>query len=148
MNLTGKISDSKETLPGANIFVSDSKGKIIVPTNGSSTDIAGKYTLYGLKPEDYITVSFIGYKPITKKVSSLGSGIRVNYNFTLQPGSASLEEFEVIAYKDDPKETVVPISIDPNIMLRKKKNYKPFIYVCIGILAILTGVIVYKKMKK
>lgn len=135
MNLTGIISDSKETLVGASIFVSDKNGKIIIPTNGSTTDITGTYTLMGLNPSNYVTFSFIGYGTVTKKVSDLGSGSTVTYNITMKPKTTELEEFAVIEYKNEQLDSA-----------KKGRNYEPYIYTGIVISALLGGYLIYKKI--
>lgn len=142
MKLRGIILDeNKNTLPGANIYVSDSQGNIKVPTKGVASDIEGKYLLDDLDKEDFITIKFIGYRPIIKRVGDLGSGLTVGYNFQMQPQAIEGEEFTIVEEKDNP-----PVYLPPNA-LRESKFKKPLILTGIGLTAIITGVIVYKSIK-
>jgi len=133
MTLTGKIKDKNETLPGANIYVSDAQGKPLSPLRGDSSDVVtGYYILENVQPTDYVTVSFVGYKKNTKKVSDLGNGEIIQHDFTLTPDTAELQEFQVIEYQDKP----TPIKKENNIA----------IYAGIGLLAVIVGGITYKAL--
>ena len=133
MTLTGKIKDQNDTLPGANIYVSDAQGKALSPLRGDSSDVVtGYYVLENVKPTDYVTVSFVGYKKNTKKVADLGSGDIIQYDFTLTPDTAELQEFEIVEYQTKP----TPV---------KEKSNLPM-YAGFGLLAIIAGTITYKSL--
>lgn len=136
MTLTGLIKDKSGTLPGANIFVSDANGKALTPLRGDSSDvITGGYILENVKPEDYVTVSYVGYKKNTKKVADLGtSGNTIRYDFILQPDTAELQEFEIVEYQTQPNPTIT------------KKDNSWLMYSGIGLLAIIVGGITYKAL--
>lgn len=137
MNLTGKIKDGKEVIIGANVYVSDKNGKIILPSNGTSSDVAGGYTLRSLKPEDYVTVSFVGYGKKTIQMKSLGSGITIHYNFDIKPASTELNEFAVV-------ETIG----NSDNSARMSKNKKALIIGGSVVLAIGIGYGLFKLLKK
>jgi len=90
--ITGKVIDGQynETLPGANVYFSDAAGTPGSATNGTATDANGNYTFNAVYGQ-YLTASFVGYKRVTKTAAD---GV---INFTLQPESITLPEFEVIA---------------------------------------------------
>ena len=84
--ITGKvIDDNGEPIIGANIV---EKGT----TNGSITDIEGTFDI-SVAPGATLSISYIGYKPVEMKVSSLNS-----YNITLEEDSEALDEVVVIGY--------------------------------------------------
>lgn len=96
--ITGKVIDNKynETLPGANVYFSDSQGSPGSATNGTATDMDGNFSfpsVYG----PYLTASFIGYKRQTKQATD---GVM---NFYLEQEAITLPEFEVIAKRDEPE---------------------------------------------
>ena len=89
--LTGKLLDKEsnnEPLPFANVLI---KGT----TNGTSTDIDGKYILK-LKPGTYTVVfSFLGYKTVEKSFSiKAGETITINQVMAAEQG-VSLDEVKV-----------------------------------------------------
>lgn len=145
MRLRGTIRDSKtrETLPQANVYVSDSKGKLLTPTKGTSTDFDGKFRLDDLKPSDYVSMRFVGYNTLTYKVSDLGSGVTISKEFLMQPSTAELEEFAVVEYRDKPIESAEPIGFGA----RKKRNYTPFIIGGIALVVIVGGIVTYRIAK-
>lgn len=60
-SISGVITDTKgEALPGAHIIVANS-------TTGTTSDIDGKFSLTGLKSDDELIISFIGYKTVKIK---------------------------------------------------------------------------------
>ena len=67
MNLKGNIKDSstKEPLFGANIYVSDIDGNVVSPPKGTTTNPDGNYLFENVNPSDFITISYVGYKPYT-----------------------------------------------------------------------------------
>ncbi len=129
MNLTGKITNTDgSTIPSANVYLSDKNGNIKIPTVGSSSDLNGAYTVWGVKPDDYVTVSYLGMETKTKQIKDIGSGEVVNYDVVLAPKVFDQPAFEII-------EKYTP----------KNKNYTP--HIVIGILAIFTGIAIYKSIK-
>ena len=84
--ITGVVYDeSNMSLPGASVIV---KGT----NSGTSTDFDGIFFI-NASEGDEIEVSFMGY---TSKVIKIGSS--ANYNITLQPDAAALDEVIVVAY--------------------------------------------------
>ena len=53
--VSGKVVDAMGELPGVSVVV---KGT----TNGTTTDLEGKFALGNVKPSDILQFSFIGYK--------------------------------------------------------------------------------------
>lgn len=90
--ISGTIVDviSDEPIPFANIFL---KGTTI----GTTSDFDGKYKLESTKLSDSISVSYLGYLPISKKLS--GNLIQ-NINFKLERNDVSLQEVVIIAGED------------------------------------------------
>ncbi|MEB2774739.1 TonB-dependent receptor [Algoriphagus sp. D3-2-R+10] len=81
-------------LPGASILV---KGT----TNGTVTDIDGKFTITVSGPSDVLVLSFIGFTPMEVPVGSQST-----FNLTLLPDTKSLEEVIVVGYGEQKKETI------------------------------------------
>lgn len=91
--ITGTVKDAitGETLPQANVFISDNTGKITGENRGTAADSAGKYALEAEKGE-YVTASYVGY---TARTVAVNSGNQKT-TFTLQP-SATLGELTITA---------------------------------------------------
>ncbi|MFC5626672.1 SusC/RagA family TonB-linked outer membrane protein [Algoriphagus winogradskyi] len=81
-------------LPGASVLV---KGT----TNGTVTDIDGKFTLTVSGPSDILVLSFIGFTNMEVPV-----GDRSTFDLTLMPDTKSLEEVIVVGYGEQKKETI------------------------------------------
>jgi TonB-linked SusC/RagA family outer membrane protein len=89
--VSGTISDVSGNLPGVNVLV---KGT----TNGTSSDLDGKFKLNNVKDEDILIFSYLGYVPQEVKVA--GKSI---VNVKLQSSSANLDEVVVVAYGSSKK---------------------------------------------
>ena len=85
-NVSGTVSDSNGPLPGATILV---KGT----TNGSQTDLDGKFTIGNVGPNAILVFSYIGLK--TQEVNVAG---KRTVNVVLVEDSAELKEVVVIGY--------------------------------------------------
>jgi len=73
MNGTILDKNTKETLPGVSVYISDSNGK---PTGtGVNTDANGGYSL-DASPGNYMTITLIGYERIIYKVPAEDPNIR------------------------------------------------------------------------
>ncbi|SFB48766.1 SusC/RagA family TonB-linked outer membrane protein [Algoriphagus aquimarinus] len=81
-------------LPGASVLV---KGT----TNGTVTDIDGKFALNVSGPSDVLVISFIGFTQMEVAVGS-----RTVFDLTLLPDTKSLEEVIVVGYGEQKKETI------------------------------------------
>ncbi|WP_339866826.1 TonB-dependent receptor [uncultured Algoriphagus sp.] len=81
-------------LPGASVLV---KGT----TNGTVTDMDGKFTLNVSGPTDVLVISFIGFTPMEVEVGS-----KTVFDLTLLPDTKSLEEVIVVGYGEQKKETI------------------------------------------
>lgn len=91
-SISGTVSDQKETLPGAAIYVSGYK--IATQTDGN-----GKFILANLKPGNYdILVQMVGYLPFSKNIIISNQNVQVN--FLLKENPVMLNE--------------VVIRVDPN----------------------------------
>lgn len=85
--ITGIIKDATgETVIGANVMV---KGT----TNGTITDIDGKFTLNNVSEGATLVVSFVGYKEQIIKVGNQSS-----FNITLKEDSELIDEVVVVGY--------------------------------------------------
>lgn len=124
MKLTGKITDSNnDAIIGANVFVSDSLGKLVNPPKGTSTDADGKYSL-DVKSGDYVTATYVG----TERQTIKANGSTLDFKLT-ESKDAALPEVIIEA------ERVY------------KKNYLGCILVGIGTITLITGVILIIKGK-
>lgn len=124
MKLTGKITDSNnDAIIGANVFVSDSSGKLVNPPKGTSTDVDGKYSL-DVKVGDYVTATYVGTERQTVKVGS----DKLNFKLT-ESKDAALPEILIEAERI------------------YKKNYLGWILLGIGTITLITGVILIIKSK-
>lgn len=85
--ITGTVKDSVngETLPGASV-TAKSSGK------STSTDVEGKFRIE-VQDTDEISISFIGFEDEVVKTGSQG-----NYEITLKPSNAQLNEVVVVGY--------------------------------------------------
>lgn len=83
--VSGKVVDAMGELPGVSVVV---KGT----TNGTTTDLEGKFTLGNVKPSDILQFSFIGYKTQDIKV-----GEQRTFNITLEEDAQTLDEVVVVA---------------------------------------------------
>jgi TonB-linked SusC/RagA family outer membrane protein len=88
-NITGKVIDEQgKPLSGATIKINQ-KGKTQI------TDQEGKFTLYDLKGDGIISVSFVGYVTTNLSISSTPKN---NYIIRLKSDANSLNEVQVIGY--------------------------------------------------
>jgi outer membrane receptor protein involved in Fe transport len=98
--VTGQVIDSltQEPLIGANVFSSS--------TNGTVTNIEGKFSLQLNGQEKEITVSFLGYR--TKKIATNQEGLTIK----LSPKTNSLNTVVVTASKRREVVEKVPVSME------------------------------------
>lgn len=122
MKLTGKITDSNgDVIIGANVFVSDSSGKLVNPPKGTSTDADGKYSL-DVKVGDYVTATYVGTERQTVKVN----GSNLDFKLT-ESKDAALPEVIIEAKRI------------------YKKSYLGWILIGLGIISLGTGIYLFKK---
>jgi TonB-dependent starch-binding outer membrane protein SusC len=90
--LTGVVSDraTGETLPGANVLIEGT-------TQGTVTDMDGRYTLQIPAGQSAIIASFIGFENV-RRVVSISAGETITLNFALPTDVATLEEYVMIGY--------------------------------------------------
>lgn len=82
--LSGKVSDSKGPIIGANVTAG---------SKSTTTDIDGNYTINGVSNGNVtVTVTYIGYKSQTKDVQIQGN---TTMNFEIQEDASNLEEVVV-----------------------------------------------------
>ena len=113
--IIGKISDAKtkETLPGANVVLTDIKGKQIKTNDGSpvgvSTNIDGKYEIdiprNPVPLGAYLTTSFVGYEPKTIGIDWTPGNMN---DVDLDESSTMLNEVVITAPK---KEETIPAKV-------------------------------------
>lgn len=83
---TGVVIDATgETVIGASVLV---KGT----TNGTITDIDGKFILSNMSPGDILQISFVGY--VTQEITWDGKPV----NITLKDDTQTLDEVVVVAF--------------------------------------------------
>ena len=115
--ISGNVTDAKtgESLPYANIYLSDASGKYIAGTPGTITNPAGNYTLIG--ENTHITASYTGYARQTKPYSNW-------VNFKLEPESYLLPEANVVGkriVKNWQYLIILVIAIAAGIYIAKRK---------------------------
>lgn len=84
-NISGKVVDALGELAGVSVVV---KGT----GNGTITDMTGEFKLSGVKPDDVLQLSFIGYKTQLIKV-----GKQTRFNITMVEDAQTLDEVQVVA---------------------------------------------------
>ena len=106
ITITGTVVDNTgATLPGVDIVRIANNGSRT--TDGTITDINGNFTLPGLKSDESVRFSFVGFEPLTKTVSELQSD---NSQIVLQdakPSEEEGEEEEGVATATTPTQTVI-----------------------------------------
>ena len=75
-----------ETIIGASITVDKDRSK------GTATDLDGKFRLQGLSKGEVLTVTFIGYKPYSYKVTMSKENIKI----VLEPQVSDLDEVVIV----------------------------------------------------
>lgn len=86
--ITGRVVDAMGELTGVSVAV---KGT----TNGTMTDLDGRFTLQNVKPADVLQFSFIGYKSQEIKV-----GGQKEIKITLTEDALALNEVVVVGYQE------------------------------------------------
>ena len=84
--VTGTVEDALGTVIGATVVV---KGT----TNGTTTDIDGRFTLEGVKKGSILQISFVGYT--TKEVKYTGQSV---LKIMLQEDTKTLDEVVVVGF--------------------------------------------------
>ena len=104
-NVTGTVTDASDGQPviGAGVTLPNGVGTI--------TDIDGKYVIAVPDKGAVITISSLGYKPVTVEV-----GARTVVNVELQPDSEALEEVVVLGFTSQKRSelTSAVVSMDGN----------------------------------
>jgi hypothetical protein len=81
ISIYGTVSDSTgQTLPQANVYVSDANGVIAFPQIGAAADNNGIYSISSIPAGSYVTASYVGSK---QTIKTTGSG---KYDFKLNVG--------------------------------------------------------------
>lgn len=110
--ITGVVTDELGPVAGANVIV---KGT----TNGTITDVDGKYSLSGVPTGATLQISYIGY--LTKEVP-VGSHSEINV--TLLEDSQALDEVVVVGYGTMRKSDVTgSIGVAKGEELQKNQNF-------------------------
>ena len=84
--ITGVVRDAMGPVTGANILIKET-------TNGTITDLDGKFALENVPANAILQVSYIGYLPQEIEVGSQSS-----YNIVLKEDNQSLDEVVVVGY--------------------------------------------------
>lgn len=80
------VDETGEPVIGASVMV---KGTSV----GCATDLDGNFTLQNIKPEQTLTISYIGYTAQT-----IAIGQQTNFNVVLKPDNKVLNEVVVVGY--------------------------------------------------
>jgi iron complex outermembrane receptor protein len=111
--IQGTVKDSKEAVIGASVSVSSS--------NGTTTDIDGKYSLKVEAGRYTLTVTYIGYATQELEVS-VGEGETKTVDIVLSEDVEVLEELVVVGTRNRPRSstnTTVPIDVLPAEVLTR-----------------------------
>ncbi len=93
--VTGTVKDeSGQTLPGVNVI---EKGT----TNGTTTDVEGRFSLVVEGPESILVFSFIGYQTLEQAVGS-----QTDFSLTLAADVKALDEVIIVGYGTQKKVNV------------------------------------------
>jgi Carboxypeptidase regulatory-like domain len=93
-DIVGTVTDSASGQPVSSAEISVTQGAAIVAN--ASSDEFGRFTVHNLQPGDYaVAVHFIGYRPLTARVTVTGSGAPVRLAFRLAAAVISLQAVEV-----------------------------------------------------
>ncbi len=114
----GKVTDAKtgESLPFVNIIFKGSK-------IGTSSDLDGNYIIETYYPEDSLQASFIGYKPLSKRIKE---DVSQTVNFSLSSGDIQLKEV-VIKYDGNPAHPILA-RVKRNKPANNKEKYDTYSY--------------------
>lgn len=94
--ITGVVVDTQhQPIIGASVVVKGS-------TNGTITDLDGKFTLPSVPTQGTLVISYIGYKEV-----SLSLGGKTTFNVTMEEDTETLEEVVVVGYGTVKKANVV-----------------------------------------
>ena len=109
--IKGRITDkeTKEPLPFVNVAFKNSK-------IGTTSNFEGYFSIETYYATDSLTASFVGYKPLSRKVKK---DISQTLNFELDPGNVQLQE---IIIKPDKKYKDPAIAIMERVVENKKIN--------------------------
>ena len=95
ITVTGRVTDEKgEAVPGVNVLV---KGT----SNGTQTDVEGRYTLSGVPDNATLVFSYVGY---TAKEVAVGG--RTTIDTPLTPDTKALNEVVVVGYLTQERQNV------------------------------------------
>ena len=100
----GRVLDKQadEAMQFVNVKVTDANGKL---AGGSMTDVKGAFHIGDLKDGAYeLHVSFVGYKPITRKFKITPDQRRVHYNaLYISEDTQTLKEVQVVGQRSQMK---------------------------------------------
>ena len=115
--LSGKVIDqNNNSVPGANVFVIETQ-------QGTTTDFDGKFTINIKEFPVTLKVSFVGYKPVTKKLNGPET-----LNIVLVENNEFLDDVVVTASRGKEKIKESPVSIERLSLKEIKRNTAPSFY--------------------
>ena len=115
--LNGTVVDkNNEPIPGANVFVKETQ-------QGTTTDFDGKFSIDIKEFPVTIEVSFVGYKPVTKKLNG-----QETLHIVLQDSNEFLDDVVVTASRGKEKIKESPVSIERMSVKEIKRNTAPSFY--------------------
>ncbi|WP_292265111.1 SusC/RagA family TonB-linked outer membrane protein [Butyricimonas sp.] len=110
IDVSGRVTDEKgNPIPGATVIIYGT-------TQGVASDAEGRYSIR-MKPDDVLSVSFIGYK--TEVIPIKG---KTRVNIQLNPTAENIEEVTVVAFGTQKKESVVSAISTVRAMDLKSSN--------------------------
>lgn len=126
MEIRGRIVDENNVpLEKALLYVTDRKGNRLKPLRGTQTDVNGEFVL-SAGPDEFVTVTYITYKPRTFRVGDYYLGPSDRKIFPLTPKESITDVVEIIAKAPE--------------YVEKKPWVLPLV---IGILIILFGLVIH-----
>lgn len=109
--ISGTVKDesSSETLIGATVTYESGKGTV--------TDIDGHYKLNLPEGNYTLTISYVGYTPVTKKITVKNTPLKLDFNLEIQ---GKLTEVEIVADVAKNRETPVAFSTIDNVKIQQE----------------------------
>ncbi len=111
--ITGVVKDpeSGETIIGASILLENGKGTV--------TDVDGKYKIAADDGEHTVTISYIGFDPIVKKITVKGAPIVLDATLASKK-ARDLKEVEIVSSVAKQRETPVAFSNISRLQLKEE----------------------------
>jgi iron complex outermembrane receptor protein len=112
-SVSGTVTDFEtgDPLPGANVLIQGT-------TQGTATDVNGRYTLDGVANGSYnLVATFVGYESTVKVLIVRGSSVTLNFDLTF--ANQALDALEVFASRAIDRETPVAATTIDKVQIQQ-----------------------------